>query len=306
MIEVANLTKRYGMFKAVDNISFSIEKGEVVGFLGPNGAGKTTTLRILTGYFPSSQGDCKIAGYDIEGQGIEAKSKIGYLPESNPLYNEMKVIEYLQFVGTIRDVEGLNNRIKEVAERCRIKDVIGKAIGELSKGYRQRVGLAQSILHEPDILIMDEPTEGLDPNQVVEVRGLIKELGKEKTVLISTHRLSEVEATCERILIINKGKIVADAKKEELFKLSKGMEMVDVEIKAPKEDVLRIMREQPGIIGIKIKEDGEITSYEIEAKADPRETIFNLCVANKWTMIDMHRRVVSLENVFRELTTDDK
>lgn len=304
MIEIEKLTKKYDGFVAVDNVSFKIEKGEVVGFLGPNGAGKTTTLRVVTGYFPPTQGKCRIAGYDIEEQGIDAKSKIGYLPENNPLYNEMKVIEYLEFLGTLRSIPNLNDRIKKVADICGIEGVISKTIGELSKGYRQRVGLSQTILHDPEILIMDEPTEGLDPNQVVEVRELIKELGKEKTVLISTHRLPEVEATCERILIINKGKIVADAKREELYRLSKGREIVDVELKADKNRVIQVMREQPGITKVEVKEEGEITSYEIESLTDPRELIFNLCVANKWTIIDMHRRVVSLENVFRELTQE--
>lgn len=304
MIEVENLTKKYDGFVAVDNISFKIEKGEVVGFLGPNGAGKTTTLRILTGYFPPTSGKCKIAGYDIEEQGIEAKTKIGYLPENNPLYNEMKLIEYLEFLGTLRGIPSLRDRLRAVVDICKIKDVMSKPIGELSKGFRQRVGLAQSILHEPEILIMDEPTEGLDPNQVVEVRELIKELGKEKTVLISTHRLPEAEAVCERILIINRGKIVADAKRDELYRLSKGKEVVDLELKvgANYNLPLQIMREQ--FASVEVKEEGEVTSYEISAPYDPREQIFNLCVSNNWPIIDMHRRVVSLESVFRELTQE--
>ena len=305
MIEVNNLTKKYDGFTAVDNISFKIEKGEVVGFLGPNGAGKTTTLRVITGYLPPTQGNCTIAGYSIEEQGIDAKRCIGYLPENNPLYNEMKVYEYLEFVGTMRGIENLNERIKKVADICKIIDVVSKTVGTLSKGYRQRVGLAQAILHQPEILIMDEPSEGLDPNQMMEVRELIKELGKEKTVLISTHRLSEVEATCERILIINRGKIVADAKREELYRLSKGKEIVDLELKAPKEKVLQTMREQLKIDNIEAKgENDNIASYEIEAQFDPREAIFNICVENKWPIIDMHRRVVSLESIFKELTKD--
>ncbi len=304
MIEVINLTKKYDGVVAVDNISFKVERGEVVGFLGPNGAGKTTTLRMLTGYFPPSQGTCKIGNYDIEESPIEAKRSIGYLPENNPLYHEMKVMEYLEFLGALREIHDSRNRIKEVAELCRIKEIISKTIGELSRGYRQRVGLAQAILHNPEILIMDEPTEGLDPNQVVQVRELIKELGKEKTVLLSTHRLSEVEATCKRILIINRGKIIADAGKDELHKMAKGKEVIELELKAPKEKFLEIMQEQPDIESIELKEEGETQKYEISSATDPRENIFNLCVANNWTIIDMHRRVVSLENVFRELTQE--
>lgn len=305
MIEVINLTKKYSGFTAVDNISFKIERGEVVGFLGPNGAGKTTTLRVLTGYFPPTQGACKIGEYDIEKSPVSAKRSIGYVPENNPLYHEMKVMEFLEFLGSIRKINDPKNRIKEVAEICKIKEVISKTIGELSKGYRQRVGLAQAILHDPDILIMDEPTEGLDPNQVAQVRELIKELGKEKTVLLSTHRLSEVEATCKRILIINRGKIVADAKRDELHRMAKGKEIIELEIKAPKEKVLEVVGKEPDIESIELKEEGETSKYEISSSADPRESIFNLCVANNWTLIDMHRRVVSLESVFKELTQEE-
>jgi ABC-2 type transport system ATP-binding protein len=303
MIEVENLTKSFKQFKAVDEVSFSIGKGEVVGFLGPNGAGKTTTLRMIAGYFPPTQGRCTVGGHDIQEAAIEAKRQIGYLPENNPVYSEMKVMEYLEFLGALRDVPNLRSRISDVAESCKIKDVISKNIGELSKGYRQRVGLAQAILHEPEILIMDEPTEGLDPNQVVQVRELIKELGKQKTVVISTHRLEEVEATCERILIINRGKIVADAKKDELHRLAEGKEVVSLQIKGPEENVSQLIGQQSGIANVQSKSDGEITSLEVEAEDDLREKIFDLCVSNNWKIIDMHRRVVSLENIFRELTS---
>lgn len=302
MIEVENLTKKYNGVKAVDNISFNIEKGEIVGFLGPNGAGKTTTLRVITGYFPPTTGKCRIAGFDIEEEPINTKSKIGYLPENNPLYYEMKVIEYLDFVADIRNIAEKTNRIKEVIEICGIKNVISKNIGELSKGYKQRVGLAQAIIHNPDILIMDEPTEGLDPIQIAEVRELIKELGKEKTVLLSTHRLAEVELTCERVIIINKGKIVADAKKDELYKLAKGKEIIELEIKSPSEKALSVLKELPNIESITFQEG----KYEIEAKPgeDPREAIFRKCVENNFVIIDMHRRIASLESVFKELTQE--
>lgn len=307
MIEVKSLTKKYNHFVAVDNISFEIERGEIVGFLGPNGAGKTTTLRVITGYFPPTNGSCKIADFDIEKSPIEAKRKIGYLPENNPLYHEMKVIEYLEFISNLRGLTDTKKRIKEVVDICKIREVINQTIGRLSKGYRQRVGLAQTILHNPEILIMDEPTEGLDPNQIVEVRELIKELGKEKTVLISTHRLSEVEATCKRILIINKGKIIADAPRDELHRMAKTREVIELAIKGPKEAIIQYVKSEPGVERIDIiGEEGEIIRYEIEAKpdTDPREAIFKLCTTNNWTIIDMHLRVTSLEDVFRELTKE--
>ncbi len=303
MIEVEGISKKYNSVLAVDNISFEVKKGEVVGFLGPNGAGKTTTLRILTGYFPPTQGRCKIAGYDIEENPVEAKKHVGYLPENNPLYHEMKVVEYLEFAGRLRGVEDLWKRIKEVVEICRIQEVVKKSIGELSKGYKQRVGLAQAILHQPDILIMDEPTEGLDPNQVVEVRELIKELGKEKTVLLSTHRLSEVEVTCERIIIINRGRIVADGSREELHQMWEGKEVVEVEIKGESEQVYEKLKSDPIIRNVKIKnKTPTFISVEIEAETDPRERVYELCVSNSWTLVELHRQRVSLESVFRELT----
>jgi ABC-2 type transport system ATP-binding protein len=303
MIEIEGISKKYNSVLAVDNISFEVKKGEVVGFLGPNGAGKTTTLRILTGYFPPTQGRCRIAGYDIEENPVEAKKHIGYLPENNPLYHEMKVVEYLEFAGRLREIENLWKRIKEVVEICKIGEVVRKNIGELSKGYKQRVGLAQAILHQPDILIMDEPTEGLDPNQVVEVRGLIKELGKEKTVLLSTHRLSEVEVTCERILIINRGRIVADGSREELHRMWEGKEVVEVEIKGESEDIYNKLKTEPIIKNIKIKNKTSTSiSLEIEAEIDPRERVYEMCVSNSWVLVELHRQKVSLENVFRELT----
>lgn len=312
MIEVEHLTKKYNHTLAVDDISFTIEKGEIVGFLGPNGAGKTTTLRVLTGYFPPTSGTCKIAGFNIEESPVEAKTQIGYLPENNPLYNEMKVVEFLEFVGTLRKLEAPKNRIKEVASTCGIKNVMVKNIGELSKGYRQRVGLAQAILHNPDILIMDEPTEGLDPNQIVEVRELIRELGKEKTVVISTHRLAEVEAICKRVLIINKGKLVANAGKEELYQASKGKTVIELQLKGPKAGVLEQLKAIPNIENIKLTkqvhlgEEGDLNSYEIETKgaSDPREQLFNTCANNKWAIMELHLRLSSLEDVFRELTQE--
>ena len=312
MIEVKNLTKKYGSFVAVNEVSFDIAKGEIVGFLGPNGAGKTTTMRALTGYFPPTSGTCKIAGFDIEENPIEAKKCIGYLPENNPLYHEMKVIEYLEFIGGLREIVKTKDRIKEVAEICGIAKVISQTIGELSRGFRQRVGLAQSILHDPEILIMDEPTEGLDPNQVIAVRELIKNLArgnhlKEKTVMISTHILSEVEATCNRVLIINKGKIIADGSREELQTMSKGKEVVELELKEFNKSIISILKEQPFIENVELQDK----KYELEAKdnipsekKDIREDLFKLATQKGWTILDLHKRIASLEDVFRELTRE--
>lgn len=305
IIEVKNLTKKYGNFTAVDSISFEVGQGEIVGFLGPNGAGKTTTLRILTGYFPPTRGTCKIMGFDMEENPIPAKTKIGYLPENNPLYNDMKVIEYLEFISSLRKLEKSNLRLKEVIVSCGLKNVVLKPIGELSKGYRQRVGLAQSIIHEPEILIMDEPTEGLDPNQIVEVRELIKELGQKKTVIISTHRLSEVEATCKRVIIINRGKIVADAPKDEMHRLATGETVIELELKAPKEKVISTIKEIAGVKGVQVQsEQGDITHYRIDTDQDIdlREAISKTCMANNWMITGIQRKTASLEDIFRELT----
>ena len=304
MIEVKNLTKKYDGVVAIDNISFKVEKGEILGFLGPNGAGKTTTLRVITGYLPPTKGSCKVAGFNVEENPIEAKRRIGYLPENNPLYDDMKVIEYLEFIGRLREVDNLSKRIKEVVDICSLYEVMGKGINELSRGYKQRVGLAQSIIHNPDILIMDEPTEGLDPNQKREVRELIRELGKEKTVILSTHILPEVEVTCDRVIIINKGKIVADGPKEEIHRMSRGKEVLRVELRAPKEDVLKTFEANEAIGNVEVKEKETSVEYEIETTRDLREDIFNLAVSHSWTLLEMQRKAVSLEDIFMELTSE--
>lgn len=303
MIEVKDLTKYYDHLLAVDKLSFEIKGGEIVGFLGPNGAGKTTTLRMVTGYLPLTSGKCTVAGYDIDEHPIEAKRRIGYLPETNPLYEEMEVTDYLRFVASLREIESTSKRMREVVDICGLQGVIGRPIGELSRGYKQRVGLAQAIIHNPDILIMDEPTEGLDPNQVVEVRGLIKELGKEKTVIVSTHILSEVEATCDRVLIINKGKIIADGSRGELQQMTKGKEVLSLVAKGPKEAILEAIRDYEGVEKVEVKSEEEgVIGYEIEGWKDLREDIFNLAVNRRWTILELHRKIASLEDIFRELT----
>jgi len=231
MIRVESLTKCYGDLVAIDNLNFTVGRGEIVGFLGPNAAGKTTTLRIVTGYMPPTKGKCFVNDMDVLEHPTEVKELIGYLPENNPLYGEMEVTEYLEFIGRIRKVNNLQKRLKDVIELCALDNVIGRNIGELSHGYRQRVGLAQAILHDPEILIADEPTSGLDPLQVVEIRNMIKEFGKKKTVILSTHVLPEVEATCNRVIIIHRGKIVADGSKDQIGKLSTGEEIITLHAK---------------------------------------------------------------------------
>ncbi|MEO0129430.1 MAG: ATP-binding cassette domain-containing protein [candidate division WOR-3 bacterium] len=306
MIEVRDLSKHFGSTRAVDNISFNIGKGEIVAFLGPNGAGKTTTMRMLTGYLIPTSGKCLINGIDVNEEPIKTKELIGYLPEDNPLYPDMKVYEYLEFIGEIRHIENLRNRINEVAEICGITEVLNKNIGTLSRGYRQRVGVAQAIIHNPDILILDEPTEGLDPNQVVELRNLIKELGKEKTVMLSTHILSEAEATCERVLIINRGKLVADGNKNEIRTMAKGGETITLELiakQSPLKDLKRIAEIKE--INEKKVEDN-LYQYEIISEKDIRETIFDTAVNKGWKILDLHRKATSLEDIFRELTKEEQ
>ncbi|MEO0123656.1 MAG: ATP-binding cassette domain-containing protein [candidate division WOR-3 bacterium] len=306
MIEVRDLSKHFGSTRAVDNISFNIGKGEIVAFLGPNGAGKTTTMRMLTGYLIPTSGKCLINGIDVNEEPIKTKELIGYLPEDNPLYPDMKVYEYLEFIGEIRHIENLRNRVNEVAEICGITEVLNKNIGTLSRGYRQRVGVAQAIIHNPDILILDEPTEGLDPNQVVELRNLIKELGKEKTVMLSTHILSEAEATCERVLIINRGKLVADGNKNEIRTMAKGGETITLELiakQSPLKDLKRIAEIKE--INEKKVEDN-LYQYEIISEKDIRETIFDTAVNKGWKILDLHRKATSLEDIFRELTKEEQ
>lgn len=296
MVEVENLTKVFDHLVAVDHVSFSIKKGEVVGFLGPNGAGKTTTLRMITGFLPPTEGRARVGGVDVLENPIEAKRLIGYLPENNPLYDDMLVIEYLDFLADIREIDEKKKRIEEVVEICSIGDVLKRFIGELSKGYRQRVGLAQAIIHDPPILIMDEPTSGLDPNQVVEIRSLIKELGKEKTVIISTHILPEVEATCERVLIIHLGKIVADEQKENLGRFAEKKEIVVVKIKERENAFEDLGRVEPH------GKEGDAWVYEIESEKDIREDVFRRVKERNLTLLELYRKKKSLEDIFRELT----
>ena len=307
MINVRNLTKRYGNFLAVDDISFKISAGEVIGFLGPNGAGKTTTMRMLTSFLGADQGTITIDEEPITYDSQSAKSKIGYLPENNPLYDDMTVVEYLDFVGEMRgmDVETRARQIERKVELYGLKEVAFRDIGELSKGYRQRVGLAQAAIADPPIMILDEPTSGLDPNQIIEIRNLIKEIGKTKTVILSTHNLSEVEATCSRILIINKGKIVADDTPEALGQES-ARAVLHLKIKGGG-DLKAALAGLPGVRDVReeSREDpwADFTlSVGHGDAANIGEKVFDLAVANGWKLGEMRLEKESLENVFTQLT----
>lgn len=303
-IVVENLTKKYGVQKAVNDISFEINTGEVVGFLGPNGAGKSTTMKMITCFMAPTTGDVTVEGASILSDSESVKKKIGYLPENNPLYLDMPIVDYLRFSAEIQGVgkSDIPTRIGEMIERCGLDAEKHKNIGELSKGYRQRVGLAQAMIHDPEVLILDEPTTGLDPNQIVEIRKLIKDLGKEKTVILSSHILSEVEATCDRILIINKGRIVADGSSETLRTQAQGQELLTVSI----EGIGNIEKE---LLGLKSVEkvtgiDGKENWFTLQSKPDAssRKEVFDLCVSKKWYLMEMTGIETRLEDVFRNLT----
>jgi ABC-2 type transport system ATP-binding protein len=304
-IVIEDLTKKYGEQKAVNNISFEVKTGEVVGFLGPNGAGKSTTMKMITCYMTPSSGNITLDGISVVNQPEEVKKKIGYLPENNPLYTDMAIVDYLRFTAEIQGVEKsqISTRIAEMIDMCGLGVEKHKKINELSKGYRQRVGLAQAMIHDPEVLILDEPTTGLDPNQIIEIRKLIKELGKEKTVILSSHILSEVEATCDRILIINRGRIVADGSSETLRQQSQGQELLNIQIEGAKEQVYK------GLLGLASVEkvesiDGKEGFYRVQSKPESlsRKSIFDLCVSNKWYLMEMTGIETRLEDVFRELT----
>lgn len=308
MIEVKNLVKKFGGNTVLDNISFSVKKGEILGFLGPNGAGKTTTMKIITSFWAPTAGKVEVAGIDTAKDSLESRAKIGYLPETVPLYEEMRTFEYLKFAAEIRGLAKgeIKQRIKEVVEACGLKKVIRQPIDELSKGYRQRLGLAQAIIHRPEILILDEPTTGLDPNQIVEIRDLIRKIGREKTVIFSTHILSEVSATCDRVIIINNGKIVGEGSPSQLTARAGSREIIYVKIRGNKEAVLNRLREMENAARVEIKdrEAEDIYGYEIEPKpgVDLREKLSTTVMEAGWSILEFSKKSVSLEEVFRELT----
>lgn len=311
MINIKNLTKKFGETVALDDISFEVKRGEVLGFLGPNGAGKTTTLRIITGFISPTSGTVEIEGIDAVENSLQVRKKIGYLPETNPLYTEMLTSEYITFITDIRRINRAERKkkIEEVVRVCGISEVWSRPVGELSKGFRQRVGLAQALIHKPDILILDEPTSGLDPNQIVEIRSLIKKIGKERTVILSSHILPEVSATCDRVVIINKGKIVAKGTINELEKQARNKQTIYTKIKGPSALVVKQLTDLDGVTSAQEidQEKEDIHGYRVEATGehDLREHIFNIAVKNNWPLLELRGETVSLEDVFRELTTSE-
>jgi ABC-2 type transport system ATP-binding protein len=306
-IVVENLTKKYGSQKAVDNLSFTVKTGEILGFLGPNGAGKTTTMKAITGFLYPDNGQIYIGNYSVEKDQKEIKTRIGYLPESNPLYEDMYVLDYLRFAAKVQKIpkEDVDDKLLNVVQTCGLEKEKHKKISELSKGFKQRVGLAQALIHSPEVLILDEPTVGLDPNQIKEIRELIKQIGKEKTVILSSHILAEVEATCDRILIINRGKIVADGSTAELRNQAQGKEVLKVKFDGG--DVNAIYESLSKIKGVHLVDimDAEKRMFEVQGNADSElaKHTFNMCVKNKWVLTQLTPVETKLEDIFMELTT---
>jgi ABC-2 type transport system ATP-binding protein len=309
MIKVEGLTKRYDRTVAVSDISFEVEKGQIVGFLGPNGAGKTTTMRILTGFMPPTSGSAHVAGYDVQRNPLEVKRRIGYLPETPPLYPEMEVLEYLTFVAQLKGLRGADvaTRVKEAAEKCSVADVGAKLISKLSKGYRQRVGLAQAILHNPDVLILDEPTAGLDPKQIHETRDLIRSLAGAHTIILSTHILPEVEQTCDHVVIISKGHVVAKDSVQNLTSRLRGQEAIAVEVAGASEAaILERLEKVAGVARVVAKETrvagGQLFEVESQPGENVRAALARAVVESGWQLTELRAVALSLEDVFLELT----
>ena len=309
MIKVENLTKRYAGHTAIQDLSFEVGKGEIVGFLGPNGAGKSTTMRILSSFMPPTSGRASIAGFDIFDQSLQARAHLGYMPENVPLYGDMRVTEYLDYRAALKGVphRRIAERVGDVKELCGLKDVERKLIGALSKGYRQRVGLADALVHEPDLLILDEPTSGLDPNQIRQVRDLIKNLGKQHTILLSTHILPEVEMTCSRVIIINKGRIEASDTPANLLGEIRTAGGVVLEAKVGTDDGAEELKKIIGVRDVTTTADGDWQrfSLRVESGADVREEVFQLAAARRWSVRELSQRRATLEDVFVELTHAD-
>jgi ABC-2 type transport system ATP-binding protein len=310
MIKVENLHKSFGQNKAVNNVSFEIDVGEVVGFLGPNGAGKTTTMRMITTYLGMDSGRITISGMDVNEDPLGVRQQIGYLPESAPVYLDMEVLEYLRFVAAIRSIPRnvRRNRIKEIVDACGLGGMLRRKVGYLSKGYRQRVGLAQSMVHDPGILILDEPTSGLDPNQIVEIRDLIKNIGRKKTVILSTHILSEVQSTCSRVLIIDKGRIVADGDPDQLAGSMEGGVAYRIAVVGDRAEVEAAFGSAPFLASIAFagESDGaHLFDLRGKDKAEIGEEIFRFAVDREFVLRELHREVASLESVFASLTVGD-
>ena len=309
MIKVRDLSKNYGSVEAVKSVSFDLNDGEVIGFLGANGAGKTTTLKMMTGYLVPSKGSITVNGLDIIDDTHAIQQQIGYLPELNPLYNEMRVFDYLEFLASIRNITGsdFKKALSRVVEQCGLRGVVHKNISDCSKGYKQRIGLAAAMIHDPKILILDEPVTGLDPNQIIEIRSLIKSLGQEKLVFMSSHILQEIQATVDRIIIINQGEIVANGTNEELMTGFMGNVLLTMEVKGAKVDSIKhIQATLPNVKLVSHVKNKSIYTLQLEYdnNKDPREDIFKYAVKNKWTVLKMSPKTTDLEAIFRDLTTN--
>ena len=312
MIELEQVTKYYGSYPAITDISFNVERGEVLGFLGPNGAGKSTTMKIVTGFMPPSNGSVTVAGYDIVSESLNARQHIGYLPETVPLYTEMTIEDYLEFMGRIRGMSRawMQERIPEAIDICRLGDYRSAYIGKLSKGFRQRVGIAQSILHDPDILIMDEPTIGIDPIQVVETRQLIKDLGGEHTLIVSTHILPEVSMICERVIIIHEGQIVAVDRPDNLASRLRGVERIELEVRGRRSEVEAAIKGVEGVLEVETlpaTEENGAATFRVDARhgVDVRAQIATAVVRSNWDLLRLEALGMSLEEIFLRLTTEE-
>ena len=311
MIEAENLTKRYGPATAIDHVSFEVQKGEILGFLGPNGAGKTTTMRILSGFFPATEGTARVAGFDVFESPLEVKRRVGYLPENPPLYGEMRVDDYLAFVATIKEVsrDRVDSRLQDVKDRCGLGEAGDRLIKHLSKGYRQRVGLAQALIHEPEVLILDEPTIGLDPKQIIEVRELIRSLGGDHTVILSTHILPEVSMTCERVIIINNGKIVVVDTPQNLISQGAGGQRIELEVGGAVEELPGILGGISQVKGVTLDEPGNAhraVFVEAESGEEIRHVIAKKVIQSGLDLYRLNTQTVTLEEIFVKLTTEEE
>jgi ABC-2 type transport system ATP-binding protein len=307
VIEVQHLSKKYGPFTAVDDVSFRAESGEILGFLGPNGAGKTTTMRIITGYMPATDGTATVAGFDVFDQPLEAKRRTGYLPETPPLYPDMTVREYLRFVAKIKGVRAkVDDRVDAVMKKTWVADMANRHCGRLSKGYKQRVGLAQALIHEPEVLVLDEPTAGLDPKQIIETRQLIRELAGSHTIVLSTHILPEVAQTCQKVVIINKGRIVATDTPQALTERLQGSASIFVQAQGPADDVLRALQGLTGVVRVNLAERrDDVGNFDVDTEkgVDVRREVASAIVRNGWGLLELRPTGMSLEDIFLSLTT---
>ena len=312
MIEVKNLTKKYGNFTAVQNVSFEVKKGEILGFLGPNAAGKTTTMRVLTCFMPATSGNVRVAGFDTFKQSLEVRRRVGYLPENVPLYLDMRVRPYLDFIARIKDIPSRDRKkaVDRAVELTSLEDVENRIIGHCSKGFRQRVGLAQALIHDPEVLILDEPTNGLDPKQINEVREVIKGLAGDHTIILSSHILPEVSKTCERVLIINQGRIVAGDTPTNLDARLRGSHSISAQIRGPVKDVMEMLKKKEGIIDVKTRSSlgDSLWQYDIDVKPgeELRPSVATSVVENRWDLVELTTIGMSLEEIFLELTTQEE